>query len=105
MEIREYVTRDGKAVFINWWKRLGDQRAREKIQIQLDRLESGNIGDCKSLSDGLHELRIHYGPGYRVYFGNTGKHIILLLCGGNKASQQRDIKRARKYWRDYRSRE
>ena len=105
MEIREYVTRDGKAVFINWWKKLGDQRAREKIQIQLDRLESGNTGDCKSLGDGLHELRIHYGPGYRVYFGNTGKHIILLLCGGNKASQQQDIKRARKYWRDYRSRE
>jgi putative addiction module killer protein len=104
MEIREYVTRDGKAVFINWWKKLGDQRAREKIQIQLDRLESGNTGDCKSLGDGLHELRIHYGPGYLVYFGNTGKHIILLLCGGNKASQQQDIKRARKYWRDYRSR-
>jgi len=105
MEIREYVSRDGKTVFINWWKKLGDQRAREKIQIQLDRLELGNTGDCKSLGDGLHELRIHYGPGYRVYFGNTGKHIILLLYGGNKASQQRDIKRARKYWRDYRSRE
>lgn len=105
MEIREYVTRDGKTVFTNWWKKLGDLRAREKIQIKLDRLELGNTGDCKSLGDGLHELRIHYGPGYRVYFGNTGKHIILLLCGGNKASQQRDIKRARKYWIDYRSRE
>ena len=105
MEIREYVTRDGKTVFTNWWKKLGDLRAREKIQIKLDRLELGNTGDCKSLGDGLHELRIHYGPGYRVYFGNTGKHIILLLCGGNEASQQRDIKRARKYWIDYRSRE
>jgi len=104
MEIREYVTRDGKAVFTEWWKKLRDRQARDKIQIQLDRLESGNTGHCKSLNDGLHEVRIHYGPGYRVYFGNTGKHIILLLCGGNKASQQQDIKRARQYWKDYRRR-
>ncbi len=104
MEIREYVTRDGKAVFIDWWEKLRDRRARKIILVQIDRLETGNTGNCMSLGDGLHELRIHYGPGYRVYFGNTGKHIILLLCGGNKVSQQRDIKRARQYWKDYRRR-
>ena len=102
MEIREYVSRDGKKPFIDWLKKIRDQRAIEKILIQVDRLEMGNTGHCRSLGDGLHELRIHYGPGYRVYFGNTGRHIILLLCGGNKASQQRDIKRARQYWKDYR---
>lgn len=102
MEIREYVSRDGKVPFHDWLKKLRDQRAIEKILIQLDRLALGNTGDCKSLGEGLHELRIHYGPGYRVYFGNTGKYIILLLCGGDKDSQQQDIKRARRYWTDYR---
>jgi putative addiction module killer protein len=104
MEIREYVSRNGKKPFFDWLKKLRDPQATERILLQIDRLESGNTGQCKSLGEGLHELRIHYGPGYRVYFGNTGKHIILLLCGGNKASQQHDIKRARKYWKDYRRR-
>ena len=102
MEIREYVSRDGKKPFIDWLMKLRDQHARKIILAQIDRLEMGNTSHCKSLSGGLHELRIRYGPGYRVYFGNTGEHIILLLCGGNKTSQQRDIKRARLYWRDYR---
>ena len=104
MEIREYVNRDGKAVFTEWREKLRDRHARKIIMVQTDRLEMGVTGNCKSLGDGLHELRIHYGPGYRIYFGNTGKHIILLLCGGNKGSQQRDIKRARQYWKDYRRR-
>lgn len=104
MEIQVYVDHDGKKPFIDWLKKLRDQRARDRIHNQLDRLRLGNTGDLKSLGEGIHELRIHYGPGYRVYFGNTGKHIILLLCGGSKASQQQDINRARKYWKDYRRR-
>ena len=104
MEIREYVTRDGKVPFNEWLKKLRDQRALEKILTRIDRLETGNTGQCKSLGEGLHELRIHYGPGYRVYFGNVGNCIILLLCGGDKASQQQDIKRARRYWNDCRRR-
>jgi len=102
MEIRHFVTRNGKIVFREWWNKLRDHRAREIILLNIDRLEMGNTGHCKSLGHGLYELRIHYGPGYRVYFGYTGMEIILLLCGGNKATQKRDIKRARQYWKYYR---
>jgi putative addiction module killer protein len=102
MEIREYVTRDGKAVYTEWFNKVRDRRACVKIRTQIDRLSQGNSGDCKALGSGLHELRIHYGPGYRVYFGNAGKCIILLLCGGSKGSQQQDIVRAKQYWEDYR---
>ena len=104
MEIREYASRDGKAIFTEWWRKLRDRQARDRIHIQIDRLALGNTGDSKSLGNGIHELRIHYGPGYRAYYGKTGKRIILLLCGGNKASQQQDIKRAKHYWEDYRRR-
>jgi putative addiction module killer protein len=104
MEIREYVSRDGKAIFTEWLEGIRDWQARAEIRTRIDRLELGNFGDCKPLGVGIHELRIHYGPGYRVYFGNMGKHIVLLLCGGSKASQQRDIKRAKEFWNDYRSR-
>ncbi len=102
MEIREYVSRDGKIPFTGWRRKLRDRQARNRIQI--DRLELGNTGDCKSLGNGVYERRIHYGPGYRIYYGKTGKQIILLLCGGNKASQQQDVRRAKQYWEDYRSR-
>jgi putative addiction module killer protein len=104
MEIRVYTTLEGNTPFIGWLKRLRDQRARDRIHNQVDRLKLGNTGDFKSLGNGIYELRIHYGPGYRVYYGKTGKHIILLLCGGNKASQQQDIKRAKQYWLDFRRR-
>ncbi len=104
MEILEYVSRDGKIPFSVWWRKLKDRQARNRILIQIDRLELGNTGDCKSLGNGVYERRIHYGPGYRIYYGKTGKQIILLLCGGNKASQQQDVRRAKQYWEDYRSR-
>ena len=104
MEIREYISREGKAIFTDWWRKLRDRQAREKIHIQIDRLALGNTGDYKSLGNGLYELRIHYGPGYRVYYGKTGKHIILILCGGNKASQRQDVNLAKQYWEDYRRR-
>ena len=104
MEIREYVRWDGKVPFTDWLKKLRNRQASERIHIQIDRLALGNTGDYKSLGNGIHELRIHYGPGYRVYYGKTGKRIVLLLCGGNKTSQQQDIKRAKQYWQDYRRR-
>ena len=103
MEIRVYVGRDGKRPFIDWLKKLRDQRARDRIHIRIDRLMLGNTGDFKSVGNGVFELRIHFGSGYRIYYGRTGRHIILLLCGGDKASQQKDIKRATQYWNDYRS--
>ena len=104
MEIRVYVTRDGKTPFVEWLGKLRDRSARTRIRIQLDRILLGNPGDRKSLGHGLYEMRIHYGPGYRVYYGKEGSHIVLLLCGGNKSTQRSDIRLANKYWQDYRNR-
>lgn len=101
MEIRVYVSRDGKRPFIDWLKKLSDQRVRDRIHNRIDQLRLGNAGDFKSVGNGVFELRIHFGPGYRIYYGRTGRHIILLLCGGDKASQQQDVKRAMQYWNDY----
>ena len=102
MEIRYYVTRDGKTPFIDWLKKLRDRRAKARIHNRIDRLRLGLAGDCKAVGEGVYELRIHYGPGYRIYFARTSKAIILLLCGGSKAMQQQDITRAKRYWLDYR---
>ena len=104
MEIREYVTDDGKAVFTIWLNKLRDRQARHRIRKRIDRLSLGNTGDSKSVGQGVYELRIHYGPGYRVYYGRLGEQIILLLCGGDKATQRHDVKKAIDYWNDYRSR-
>ncbi len=64
-------------------------------------MEDGNLGDCSVVGAGVYEMRIHFGPGYRVYFGQEGTHIIVLLCGGDKSTQAKDIKRAQEYWADY----
>ena len=102
MEIRIYKDQKGNLPLVAWLGKLRDKRAREKIHTRIDRLKLGNKGDSKSLGNGLFEMRIHYGPGYRVYFGHSGENLILLLCGGNKDSQQQDVSLARKYWLDYR---
>lgn len=79
--------------FSNWFTRLRDLRAQARIQIRIDRLELGLFGDAKFF-DGVGELRVDYGPGYRIYFVQHGAAIIILLCGGDKSSQRRDIKKA-----------
>jgi putative addiction module killer protein len=79
----------------------GDRTARVKIQTRLGRLLLGNFGDSKFVGEGVYELRIDYGGGYRIYFGQVGSRVILLLCGGEKSSQERDIQTAKSYWRDY----
>lgn len=81
--------------FDKWLKALGDQRAVARIASRIERLGLGNPGDVKAVGEGVSEMRIQYGPGYRVYYKQTGKRIMLLLCGGDKASQDKDIKRAR----------
>ncbi len=81
-------------IFSKWLKTLKDRRARVRIQARIDRLKSGNIGDVEPVGLGVSELRIHYGPGYRVYFVRQGLVIIVLLLGGDKKSQKSDIKRA-----------
>lgn len=94
---------DGRAPFSEWLDALADDRAYAAIAVRLDRARLGNLGDCRFIGGGLGELRIHFGPGYRVYFGEDGKEIILLLCGGVKGTQRSDIARAKTYWQDYRS--
>lgn len=82
--------------FRKWWKRLKDQRARGVIAARLDRLAYGHAGDVEPVGQGISELRIHYGPGYRVYFQKRGDTIIVLLCGGDKGSQAKDIGTAKR---------
>jgi putative addiction module killer protein len=83
------------AAFSDWMANLRDNRARAKIAARIDRLAFGNPGDVESVGEGISELRIHSGPGYRVYFVRRDTTIIVLLCGGDKASQTRDIKTAK----------
>jgi len=88
------------SVYIKWLDKLKDTRARAKIFARTERLATGNSGDNRFLGD-ISELRIDYGPGYRVYYKDTGKEIIILLCGGDKTTQQQDIEKARKIAKAY----
>lgn len=103
-EIKIYETEDGKEPFSEWFDGLSDRKARAKIRTRLDRVSLGNLGDHKSVGEGVVELREHYGPGYRIYIGQDGDKMVILLCGGEKDSQEEDIQRAHKYWSDYRRR-
>jgi len=85
-----------------WLAGLKDIKARAKIVTRLDRLALGNFGDCRSLRGGLFELRIDWGPGYRIYYALLGRTCVLLLCGGDKRKQSSDIRRAVEYLKDYR---
>jgi putative addiction module killer protein len=91
------------SAFSGWLSTLRDSRARVRIQVRIDRMADGHFGDAKPIGDGLSEARIDYGPGYRVYFMQQGRHVVILLCGGDKSSQSRDIKQARliaKSWKE-----
>ena len=103
-QLRVYQQQDGVQPFTLWLAGLKDRQARARIQTRLDRLALGNFGDCRVLDAGVLELRIDWGPGYRVYFGRIGKLILLLLCGGDKTTQQQDIERAKSYLEDYHAR-
>jgi putative addiction module killer protein len=84
---------------------LRDKLAKIRIVARLSQVEAGNLGDCQSVGDGVVELRIHVGPGYRVYCGRYGEFWIVLLCGGDKASQVQDITRAKAYWSECKARQ
>lgn len=81
-------------VFADWFKTV-EVKARARIQARIDRMTQGNFGDAKPVGEGVSELRIDYGPGYRVYFKKTGREVVLLLCGGDKHTQKKDINRAK----------
>jgi putative addiction module killer protein len=104
IEIRHYLTRAGTDIFDQWLTQLGDARAQAKIATRINRLAAGNFGDAKALRQGLYELRIDWGPGYRVYYTMIGRLCVLLLCGGDKRKQSADIERALLYLNDYRER-
>ncbi|MGO9649525.1 Addiction module killer protein [Candidatus Sulfotelmatobacter kueseliae] len=104
VEIRRYLTNNGVDIVGEWLAGLKDARARAKIITRIDRIAAGNFGDCKSLRGGLYELRIDWGPGYRVYYASVAEGCVLLLCGGDKRKQSPDIKRALEYLSDYKKR-
>lgn len=104
LEVRIYARSDGTEPFTEWLRGLRDGTTRNRIRQRIARVRLGNFGDARSVGEGVQELRIHTGPGYRVYFGREGEALVILLCGGDKGSQDRDIERAQEYWRDHRSR-
>lgn len=87
-----------------WLEGLSDRAARARVQARLARVATGNFGDFKQLGDRVLEMRIDWGPGYRIYFSRDGEVVVLLLCGGDKRTQQKDIKRAKSYLNDYETR-
>ena len=102
MEIRKYQLEDGEFPFDLWMQRLRDVRAKARILVRLKRVERGNFGDSRPVGESVNELRISEGQGYRVYYGREGDEVVILLCGGNKSSQNKDIQLAKEYWRNYR---
>lgn len=102
-QVIAYRDAQGFAPFTHWLHRLRSFEVKALIAARLKRLESGHYGDYKPVGSGVYELRIFHGPGYRIYFAEHGREIILLLCGGDKKTQRHDIERAKQYWKDYRS--
>jgi putative addiction module killer protein len=98
--ILKYTLPSGRVPFDEWLDSLGDVRGRAKIRVAVERLAEGKIGSFKRLRGGLTELKVHYGPGYRVYCTECENRVVILLCGGDKSTQDRDIEKADKYWRD-----
>ncbi len=103
IELVVYVTEEGKAPFDQWFENL-DTIAALKVRTALARVETGNLGDVKPIGQGVSERRITFGPGYRVYFGKDGDKIVILLCGGTKKRQSKDIEQAKAFWDDYKNR-
>jgi len=102
--LKVYETLDGTKPLMEWLRNLRDIKARTMIRTRLDRMEQGNFGYCEPVGDGVSEMKIDLGPGYRIYFGMIGRTIVLLLCGGDKKSQQKDIRNALECFRDHKQR-
>ena len=96
-----YTDKNGNEPYRDWFHDLKDQQGKSRIESRLQRLATGLYGDCEPVGEGVSELRMFFGPGYRVYFGEDAENIVVLLCGGDKSSQRRDIKLAKEYWKDY----
>lgn len=104
-ELLRYQREDGREPFSDWLNTLRDKVAEARIRVRLRQLQSGNFGDSEPVGEGVIELRVHVGAGYRVYCGRHGKSVVLLLCGGDKSSQAGDIKRAKALWSEWKRRQ
>lgn len=105
IEILRYQREDGREPFTEWLNAVRDKVAQARIRIRLRQVQAGNFGDCEPVGEGVMELRVHVGAGYRVYCGRHGKAVVLLLCGGDKSSQTADIKRAKGLWLEWKRRQ
>jgi putative addiction module killer protein len=99
--LKEYITRAGRNPFGEWLRSITDTTTRARIRTRLSRLRLGNFGDTRSVGEGVHELRLDFGPGYRMYYGLISDTIVLLLGGGDKRSQAHDIRDAKRHWREF----
>jgi putative addiction module killer protein len=101
IEVRFFKAQDGKEPFIDWYRKLRDRKSKTKIGERLDRIRFGNFGNHKALGAGVYELKITYGPGFRIYYGLESNIVTIILCGGDKSSQPKDIQKAKEYWALY----
>lgn len=104
-DLLRYQQEDGREPLTEWLNALRDKAAQARIRIRLRNLQAGNFGDVEPVGDGVSELRIHIGAGYRVYCARYGKELVILLCGGDKSSQATDIKRAKLLWQEWKIRQ
>lgn len=105
IELLRYQREDGREPLSEWLNGLRDKVAQARIRVRLRQVQAGNLGDCEPVGEGVHELRIHVGAGYRVYFGRHRKAVLLLLCGGDKRTQAADIQRAKALWAEWKRRQ
>lgn len=105
MNLLRYQREDGREPFTEWLGGLRDKSAQARIRVRLRHVEAGNLGDCEPVGEGVIELRVHVGAGYRIYCGRHGAMVVLLLCGGDKDDQAADIKRAKALWSEWKRRQ
>jgi putative addiction module killer protein len=105
IELLRYQSDDQREPFTDWLDTVRDKVAQARIRMRLRQVQAGNFGDCDTVGEGVIELRVHVGAGYRVYCGRHGKAVVLLLCGGDKGSQAADIKEAKKLWAQWKRRQ
>ncbi len=105
VQVYRYKTEAGAEPVTEWLLSLKDNLIQAKLRLRLNRVAEGNFGDCSSVGDGVSELREHIGAGFRMYFGQQGKTIVILLCGGTKRTQTSDINTAKRYWTDWKKRQ
>ncbi|MCG1054591.1 type II toxin-antitoxin system RelE/ParE family toxin [Mycetohabitans sp. B5] len=104
-ELLRYRQENGREPLTEWLNGLRDRVAQARVRLRLRQVQAGNFGDCEPVGEGVLELRVHVGPGYRVYCGRHGNALVILLCGGDKRSQTADIRRAKEYWIDWKRRQ